>query len=190
MIVKNYHEKGHHISGTNKTLLDLTSRFCIIAGREEIRAWKKECAECRKCKAKPAGTNDGASAKDQSEGTSRSVLSSSCRFCWPILHGSGRGKRRKKRYLCLFTCLLSRTVHLEVAFGKDTGSTHFRMINCRGLPQEVISDNGGNVVGGDKELRELVKKLDKNKIQNSAADQHIKWHFNPPLAPHFGEYMK
>jgi len=55
---------------------------------------------------------------------------------------------------------------------------------------EVIADNGGNFVGADKELSELVKKLDEDKIQGSVANQGIKWHFNPPLAPHFGGYME
>ena len=110
-------------------------------------------------------------------------------FAGPFFTIQGRGKPRKKRYLCLFTCLLSRAVHLEVAFGMDTDSflnAFCRMINRRGLPQEVISDNGGNFVGADNELRKLVMKLDKDKIQKSAANQHINWHFNPPLAPHFG----
>ena len=60
------------------------------------------------------------------------------------------------------------------------------MVNRRGLPQEMLSDNGGNFVGADKELRSLVKALDKDKIQKSTAHQGIKWKFNPPLSPHFG----
>ena len=41
LIVENYNEKGHHVSGTNQTLANLTSRYWIIAGRKEIRAWEK-----------------------------------------------------------------------------------------------------------------------------------------------------
>ena len=33
-------------------------------------------------------------------------------------------------------------------------------------------------------MRELIKKPDMDKIQKSAANQHVKWHFNPTLGPH------
>ena len=107
----------------------------------------------------------------------------------PFLTIQGRGKQRAKRYLCLFTCLTSRAVHLEVAFGLDTDSflnAFYRMTNRRGLPQEMISDNGTNFVGANRELRELVTKLNQGKIKRSAANKGVKWHFNKPLAPHFG----
>ncbi|XP_044172109.1 uncharacterized protein LOC122956527 [Acropora millepora] len=110
-------------------------------------------------------------------------------FAGPFFTIQGRGKARQKRYLCLFTCLLSRAVHLELAFGLDTDAflnAFYRMVNHRGLPQEVVSDNGGNFVGAEKELRELAKNLDEDKIQRSVGNKGIRWHFKPPLAPHFG----
>lgn len=94
-----------------------------------------------------------------------------------------------KRYLCLFTCLTSRAVHLEMAYALDTDSflnAFYRMASRRGLPDEVISDNGSNFIGAERELKELVEKLDQEKIKKSAANKGIKWYFNPPLAPHFG----
>ena len=39
LIVKHYHEKGKHASGTNQTLAALSTRFWIISGRKEIREW-------------------------------------------------------------------------------------------------------------------------------------------------------
>ena len=60
------------------------------------------------------------------------------------------------------------------------------MTNRGGLPEEMLSDNGTNFVGAERELRELVEQLDRDKIEKSAANKIIKWSFNPPWAPHFG----
>ena len=48
----------------------------------------------------------------------------------------------------------------------------------------MLSDNGTNFVGHN-ELKDLLKGLDGNKIQDSTANCGVKWHFNPPAAPHF-----
>jgi len=61
----------------------------------------------------------------------------------------------------LFTCLASRAVHLEIAYGFDVDSflnALNRMINRRGVPDEMLSDNGTNFVAANKELRELLCK--------------------------------
>ena len=51
----------------------------------------------------------------------------------------------------------------------------------------MISDNGTNFVAAEKELRQIVKQLDKERIINATStNQAIQWDFNPPSAPHFG----
>ena len=52
LIVKDYHEKGNHASGTNQTLAAISARYWIMSGREAIREWEKRCSECRRRKAK------------------------------------------------------------------------------------------------------------------------------------------
>ena len=55
------------------------------------------------------------------------------------------------------------------------------MVSRCGKPEEVVTDNGNNFVAADKELQELVKRLDQNRIIQSAANRGIKWHFNQNL---------
>jgi len=67
----------------------------------------------------------------------------------------GRGKPQRKRYLFLFTCLATRVVHLEIAYGLDVDSflnALQRMINRRGVPEEILSDNGTNFVAANCEV--------------------------------------
>ena len=54
LIVKNYHDRGNHTARVNFTLCQLSERFWIIAAREEIREWDRECNECKGRRSKPA----------------------------------------------------------------------------------------------------------------------------------------
>ena len=60
------------------------------------------------------------------------------------------------------------------------------MASRRGLPEEIFSDNGTNFKGADNELKSLVLLIDETKVLESVANKCVKWHFNPPFAPHFG----
>jgi len=54
VIVKYNHELGNHSAGTNQTLSSLSTRFWIISAREKILEWERECAFCKRRKAKVA----------------------------------------------------------------------------------------------------------------------------------------
>ena len=117
----------------------------------------------------------------------RAFSQTSVDFGGPFITKQGRGKARQKRYLCLFTCLATRAVHLEVAFSLDTDlflNAFFWMPSRCGLPEDVVCDNGTNFVGGSNELKDL-EALKKKKIQHATLSYGVNWHFNPPLAPHF-----
>ena len=99
------------------------------------------------------------------------------------------GRKHLKRYGCLFTCLTSRAVHLEVAHSltADTFIAAFqRFTSRRGIPEKVYSENGTNLVKGDKELRKHIQEWNNSKIGNDMKQHEIQWHFNPPCASHMG----
>lgn len=88
--------------------------------------------------------------------------------------------------------MVSGALYLEMAceLGTDTVVNAFcRMMNHWGVPLELVSANGTNFEGGEKELGKLVETLDKDKIQKSASCKGLKQNFNLPLAPlpHFGD---
>ncbi|XP_071118407.1 uncharacterized protein [Haliotis cracherodii] len=189
LVIKHAHEEGHHVSGTNRTLDVLSSKYWIVSAREAIREWEKECSTCHKSKAKPVQQVMAPLPKIRLQASFQAFSMTAVDYAGPFSTIQGRGKVRLKRYLCLFTCLGTRAVHLEMAYSLDTDAflnEFFRMTNRRRLPTEVLSDNGTNFVGAVRELKDLLGKLDKDAIQKYTANRGIKWHFNPPSAPHFG----
>ena len=99
-------------------------------------------------------------------------------YAGPLIPIQGRSLRAK-RYLCLFTCLNTRAIHLEMSFKMDTDSflnAFSRMTSQRGILEVMFSDNGGNFVKADKELKELVNQLDQEKIKQKTANKGFNGH--------------
>jgi hypothetical protein len=189
LIVKYYHELSNHTAGTNFVLSQISQWYWIVAVREEIRNWEKQCNECKKRKTKTASQIMGPLPSSRIHMTYRAFDQAAVDYTGPIKTIQGRGKKRQKRWLCVFTCMATRAIHLKVAFGLDTDSflnALARFTSRRGTPTKITSDNGMNFVGAVNELNELVEQLDKDKIQRATSHRNIKWVFNPPGAPHFG----
>lgn len=96
----------------------------------------------------------------------------------PYVTIQGRVKYWQKRYLCFFTCLTIRAVHLEIAFAMDTNkflNALYRMVNCSGLPIEMISDNANNFIGTEREPGELKGAISKTEIKESTVNKGINW---------------
>jgi len=188
LVVKQCHENVCH-SGVNSTLTELSKRFWVVSAREEIRELQNMCTKCKLINARVAKQIMGTLPKQRSDNTVKAFVNTAVDYAGPFITKQGRGKTRLKRYLCVFTCMTTRAVHLEVAYGLDTNSfmnALSRFTSRRGVPACILSNNGTNFVGCVNELRELYDKLDKSEVINQAAVQKIDWKFIPPSAPHFG----
>ena len=98
-------------------------------------------------------------------------------------------RRTVKKWVCLFTCLSVRAVHLKLVDILDTASyldAVHRFIARRGQPKTFISDNGTNFVGAARELMECFVELQREEITIKFSELGLKMSFNPPAVPHFG----
>ncbi|KFD44817.1 hypothetical protein M513_14306, partial [Trichuris suis] len=98
-------------------------------------------------------------------------------------------RRQVKRWACMFTCLASRAIHLEMAYSLDTESflaAMLRFEHRRGTPAAYWSDNGKNFVGANRELLKCLQRLDQVKITENLSVRRVAWNFIPPSAPHMG----
>ena len=97
-------------------------------------------------------------------------------------------EEKEQRDTCVFFMFIVTCCALRDSLQLDTDSflnAFYHMTSRRGLPQEVMAGNVTNFVDAKIELKELINKLDKNKIEKSAANNGIKWHFNPLLGAYF-----
>ena len=145
-----------------------------MQGREKIRQVEKECNTCEIRKAKAVGQIMAPLSQIRLALPLRAFSRCTVNFGGPFLTKEGIEKKGAKRYLFLFTCLVSLAAHLEIVHGLDTHSflnVFYRMTNRRGLPVEMLSDNNTTFVGGEREFWELIEQLDAEKIVASGADK-------------------
>ncbi|GFX95590.1 integrase catalytic domain-containing protein [Trichonephila clavipes] len=113
-------------------------------------------------------------------------------FAGPFLIRSskGRGSRNTKCYICVFVCLATKAVHLEVV--SDLTSKAFiaclkRFVARRGKPSEIFCDQGTNFYGASRDLRKEFRQLMKEgAVHQFLVTDNITFHFNPSSALHFG----
>lgn len=94
-----------------------------------------------------------------------------------------------KRCGVLFTCLVSRAVHIEVTSSLESSSfiqvlRHF--IARRGSVREMRSDNGAAFVGARNELLHAIEEMDHREIRAKLKKEKNDWIFNPPAVSHMG----
>ena len=98
-----------------------------------------------------------------------------------------------KGYVCLFVCLTTKSVHLELVL--DLRTDEFlaalrRFVARRGRPALLLTDNGTNFVGAKKELQDFCHLLSSQPTQELVSqyffDNHIEWSHSPARSPHFG----
>jgi len=79
-------------------------------------------------------------------------------------------KPQQKRVAVPVTCLETRAVHLEMAWGLDNDMflKAFTRTSHHGVPKEVISNRGTNFIDVVGELKKQVSQLDRQKLESNS----------------------
>ena len=185
LVIQDTHERLRH-AGINHVLAETRQRFWIVNGRQAVKSWDFRCTYCRRRRASP-GEQVMAPLPDCRLGNEmRAFACCGVDFAGPYLTKL-TSRTMAKRYLCLFTCMATRAVHLEMA--ADLTADAFllafsRMVARRGKPRLVVSDNGKNFLGAKMELRRIEDAAPE--IACKLGQQGVVWKLNPPSAPHHG----
>lgn len=186
LIIQHYHEKAFH-QGTETVINNLRQRFWILRIRQTVKGIIKSCQRCNNRKVLPATPIMGQLPLCRIEPTIRCFIKTGVDYFGPIKVAVKRSS--EKRYGVIFTCMVTRAIHLEIAHDLTTNSfIHvLRQFGCRrGFPEEIYSDNGANFKSADKELSDAIKELNQTEISKFCTVRNVRWIFNPPLAAHMG----
>jgi hypothetical protein len=97
---------------------------------------------------------------------------------------NAEGIEYKKVWACVFVCLATRACHVELLRNMSTEEflLAFRRFAARyTLPTNLMSDNGTNYIGAEREITQLFNCLDVNKLQKEFPT--VSWEMVTPLSP-------
>ena len=177
LIIAHYHELVGH-SGINHTFAALREKFWVLKGGAAVRSVLAGCWICRRRNSLP-GVQKMADLPEARMQMHQPVFFHTGVDCFgPFIVKQGRSV--VKRYGCIFTCMVSRAVHLEVLHSLTSDSfisALRRFVGRRGGVGHVYSDNGTNFVGGQRVLKETVERWNQNQISDFLLQKEIDWHF-------------
>ena len=189
ILTSHCHEKALH-QGKGITLNEIrSSGFWIIGGGTMVSRMIHECVTCRRLRAKVQEQKMADLPEDRLTPTPPFT------YCGVDYFGPWyvkEGRKELKRYGVLFTCLVTRAIHLEVANSLETDSyiNALRRFICRRGPvRQMRSDNGSNFIGARRELKEALAEMDRDQVKVEMLKENCDWFevkFNVPSASHMG----
>ena len=99
-------------------------------------------------------------------------------------------KKESKAYVALFTCTVTRAVHLELVPDNSTRSflqAFRRFVSRRSTPSLIISDNASTFVAASKILKNI---YDSPEVKECMLRQKVDWRFITPRAPWEGGFYE
>ena len=164
LFLRNEHKNSHH-EGTEHVRNIVQQKIWILGIRNALRSIKNKCIRRRKGRTQ---TKAPVIADLPEERLVASTVFSNVGVDYFGPFTVKIGRRNEKRWCCLFTCLTVRAIHIEIVPKLDTDcclNAIMRFIARRGKPVKMISNNGTNFVGADKELTEYIVAWNKRQIE-------------------------
>ena len=184
LVIRHFHADAAHVE-TEQTLAGIRQRFWVLHGKSAVRRALKKCVTCTRFRGR---------SQEQVMGM---LVGGQLAVEPPFTHvgvdyfgpfSVKVGCSTCKRWVCIFTCIAMRAVHLEVAHSLSSDSflsALSRFVARRGRPRYIYSDNGTNFVAANKELNQSLTARNE-KVHGALLQQGVDWNFNPPHSSHRG----
>jgi hypothetical protein len=174
LIIEECHKRVHH-NGVKETLTKFRSKFWIVKGRQLIRKVIHSCVPCRRFEGKPYNPADPPPLPKSRIVEDPPFTCMGIDFAGPLYvkNEDKSSLEMAKTWICLYTCGVTRAVHLELVRELLTEAflrSFKRFTARRGVPAKVISNNAKTYTSAAKklcapfELPEVKRHLSSKKI--------------------------
>ncbi len=191
LVIENAHQTLLH-SGVQSTLAQIRQRYWVPKGRVAVRRYLSKCITCRKCIGGPFQLPQMPPFPAHRIQKARPFQYTGIDYFGPVW--VKYASEKIKIWVCLFTCLVIRAIHLEPI--TDMTSQSFllslrRFIGRRGSPSCIYSDNAGQFKHTNKTLNLAWNsiKTDEDTL-NYCSSHQITWKFITERAPWCGGFYE
>ena len=189
MIIRDLHEKHHHC-GVSTLVVLIRRHYWLPRARTHIKKLVRSCVHCRKVRGEAMRRPPPPPLPRERVVYTRPFACAGVDYMGPITVKIPYENEHERAYVCLFTCTVSRAVHLEVT--KDLTTEGFlmgfrRFCSVQGVPNTIISDNARNFIGGHRFLEDLADDPD---VTSHMEVQRIEWKWITPRSPWEGGFYE
>ena len=124
LLIQESHKKVYH-NGTRETLNLLRQTYWVPRGREMVKGFVRKCFLCKKLEGLPFQTSFKPDLPQARVDDGPPFVNTGIDFAGPLTLKYANDS--KKCYLCLFTCMSTRAIHLELA-GSDNFHDHTLLV--------------------------------------------------------------
>lgn len=188
LFIKHCHSRLGHL-GREVILAQVRSKYHIIGINALIKRVLFQCVICKRVQGRVSNQIMSDLPRERLSCDEPPFSHVGVDYFGPFFVVRGRGKSRDKRYGVIFSCMSSRAVHIEISYSLDMDS----LVNClrrfvcrRGPVKTIVSDNGTNLVAGNKELIASIGQWNQSQMNSKCKNTGVTWKFNPPNASHYG----
>ncbi|XP_064479221.1 uncharacterized protein LOC135392441 [Ornithodoros turicata] len=190
LLIEKTHQRLLH-SGVRDTLVELREHYWIIQGRQAVKSALYKCMWCKRQRAQPTFQDVAPLPPDRINRTGPFEVTGTD-FAGPLFYKTV-GNNSTKCYIALFTCAVTRAVHLEVV--DDLTANQFlmafrRFVARRGLCKTIYSDNALAFKRASKDLKILWNNIRSPEVLAYFSKKCIHWKFIIERAAWWGGFWE
>ncbi|XP_070505333.1 uncharacterized protein [Chironomus tepperi] len=197
ILLFHYHYRYNHVC-LESQVADFRSSMWMPQLRAGLQKTKAKCNHCNYMSANPLPTKMAALPQFRVDSSLRPFQVTGLDCAGPlIIYNYGKAK---KVWILVFTCCMSRFIHLHLLNNMDTLGVLEAIISlwaAHGPISQFISDNGSNFIGASRiissdreEMCRIMREANKSWNKEYAATKYCSWKFIPVKSPWFGGFYE